>query len=147
MRTPLLLLLCLAVLPKDGRGQQLITARPERVAADRELDPSRSPVFDAESLSRAASTIADDGEHAARVRARDSWSNGILIGAIAGAALLGTVGGIICHLEQEQGGPSCVPDLIRIAAIGGGIGAGAGLAVDAALTAHPGVTIGVRVRF
>ena len=53
---------------------------------------------------------------------------------------LGTFGAFYCHLYQEEGGPSCLSDTLRAAAIGAAIGTGTGLAVDAALTRHPGIT-------
>ena len=55
--------------------------------------------------------------------------------------------GVICKVEQEAGGPSCVPDTLRIAAIGAGIGAGIGFGIDAALTRSPGVSVSIRTRF
>lgn len=78
---------------------------------------------------------------------RDSVKNGAIIGAIAGAVGLGAFGALICHLYQEEGGPSCLPDTLRVAAIGAAIGTGAGVAVDAALTRNAGVAVRVAVRF
>lgn len=65
--------------------------------------------------------------------ARDSLKNGAIIGALIGGGAFGAFAGFLCHLYQEKGGPSCVPDALRFVAIGGAIGAGAGLAVDALL--------------
>ena len=81
-----------------------------------------------------------------RVGSRDSLRNGAIIGAVIGAAAFGTVAGILCHAYQEEGGPSCVPDTLRFAAIGGAIGTGAGLAIDAARTDR-GVTVRLTISF
>ena len=78
---------------------------------------------------------------------RDSLANGTLIGAAIGAAALGVFGGLLCKASQEPTGPSCVGDTFRIAAIGAAIGAGAGVAIDAALTRQGGVRVSVRKRF
>src|SRR5512145_1163420 len=78
---------------------------------------------------------------------RDTLRNGAIIGAVVGAAALGTVAGFYCHLYQEEGGPSCLSDTVRAAAIGAAIGTVAGLTLDAALTRDAGVTIRIGVRF
>ena len=84
---------------------------------------------------------------AQRSSSRDSLKNGAIIGAVVGAVGLGAFGALICHLYQEEGGPSCLPDTLRVAAIGAAIGAGAGVAVDAALTTNTGVAVRVAVKF
>jgi hypothetical protein len=68
---------------------------------------------------------------------RDSLRNGALIGAAVGAAVLGGLAATICHVHRERGGPSCVPDSLRFAAIGGAIGLGAGVVIDVALSSGP----------
>ena len=78
---------------------------------------------------------------------RDTLRNGAIIGAVAGAATLGAVGAIICKVEQEPGVGNCLSDTVRVAAIGAAIGAGAGLAVDAALTRQGGIAVRVGIRF
>ena len=78
---------------------------------------------------------------------RDSLANGTLIGAAIGAAAAGVVGGVICKLFQEPSDPSCVGDAFRVAAVGAAIGAGAGVAIDAALTRQGGVRLSIRKRF
>jgi hypothetical protein len=80
-------------------------------------------------------------------RRKDSLANGAIVGAIAGGLALGVFGGVICKVQQEEGGGSCVPDFLRITAIGAGIGAGVGIGIDAALARGHGVTVGVRARF
>jgi hypothetical protein len=84
---------------------------------------------------------------AQRSSSRDTLKNGAIIGAVAGAAGLGALGALICHLYQEEDGPSCLPDTLRVAAIGAAIGTAAGVAVDAALTRNAGVAVRVSVRF
>jgi hypothetical protein len=69
---------------------------------------------------------------AQRGSSRDSLKNGAAIGAVVGAVGLGALGALICNLYQEEGGASCLPDTLRVAAIGAAIGIGAGVAVDAA---------------
>ena len=78
---------------------------------------------------------------------RDSLKNGTIIGAVVGAVALGVFGGALCNALHEPGEPSCVKDTLRIAALGAAIGAGAGLAVDAARTQRGGVAVSVRFRF
>ena len=87
------------------------------------------------------------GDANAQSRSRDSVKNGAIIGAVVGAAALGTVGGVICNLLHEPGTPSCWSDTLRVAAIGAGIGLGAGVAVDAAFARRQGVAVRVRIRF
>jgi hypothetical protein len=81
-----------------------------------------------------------------RVRARDSLRNGAVIGTVIGAAAFGAFAAALCHAYQEEGGGSCLPDTLQFAAIGGAIGAGAGLAIDAARS-HRGVTVRWAIRF
>jgi hypothetical protein len=81
------------------------------------------------------------------VQTRDSLGNGAIIGALVGGLALGALGGTICKVQQEAGGPSCVPDTLRIAAIGAAIGVGIGIGIDAALTRSPGVSVSIRTRF
>lgn len=82
-----------------------------------------------------------------RERQRDSLKNGAVIGALAGAAALGTFAGVLCKAMQEPGGPSCAADTVRIAAIGAAIGLGAGLAIDASMSRQSGARVSVAVRF
>ncbi|MGH9237699.1 MAG: hypothetical protein ACRD3G_06635 [Vicinamibacterales bacterium] len=80
-------------------------------------------------------------------KSRDSLKNGAITGAMIGAVGLGGLAAFVCQLYQEEGGASCLPDALRGAAIGAAIGTGAGVAVDAALARHGGVTVRVKVRF
>jgi hypothetical protein len=82
-----------------------------------------------------------------RVGPRDSLRNGAIIGAVVGALAFGGFAAVLCHAYQEEGGASCVTDTLRFAAIGAGIGAGAGLAIDAARARHPGVTVQLAIGF
>jgi hypothetical protein len=94
-----------------------------------------------------AEGLVGTAESAQRGSSRDTLKNGAIIGAIVGAVGLGAFGAFICHLYQEEGGASCLPDALRGAAIGAAIGTGAGVAVDAALTRNAGVTVRIGVRF
>ena len=78
---------------------------------------------------------------------RDSLLNGTIIGAIVGAAALGTVAAVICRAQQEPEGPSCVSDALRIAGVGAAIGAGGGLIIDAARARRGGVRLSITARF
>ena len=80
------------------------------------------------------------------IGSRDSLRNGAIIGAVIGAVAVGAVAATLCHAYQEKGGASCVPDALRFAAIGGAIGTGAGLAIDAARTDR-GVTVRLAISF
>ena len=90
-----------------------------------------------------AEELVGRAQPAQRGSSRDTLKNGAIIGAVVGAVGLGAFGAFICHLYQEVGGASCLPDTLRIAAIG----TGAGVAVDAALTRHAGVTARIGVTF
>ena len=81
-----------------------------------------------------------------RVRSRDSLRNGAIIGTVIGAAAFGAFAAALCNAYQEEGGGSCLPDALRFGAIGGAIGAGAGLAIDAARS-HRSVTVRYAIRF
>ena len=81
-----------------------------------------------------------------RSGSRDSLTNGAIVGAAIGAATLGVLAAVLCHAYQEEGGASCVPDAVRFGVIGGAIGAGAGLAIDAARSQR-GVTVRLTIRF
>jgi hypothetical protein len=73
----------------------------------------------------------EDAQTRTRAASRDSLTNGAVIGAAVGAAAF-AFAGVICKAEQEPDGPSCVPDTLRVAAIGAAIGLGAGLVIDVA---------------
>jgi hypothetical protein len=106
--------------------------------------PSR---VDGQRRSLAAGTLVSIAQPAQRGSSRDSLKNGAIIGAVVGAAGAGALAALICNLYQEEGGASCLPDTLRVAAIGAAIGIGAGVAVDAALTRNDGVTVRIKVRF
>jgi hypothetical protein len=79
---------------------------------------------------------------------RDSLKDGALIGAIIGAAALGGFGLFLCHALDDTGGnPDCFPEVLGIAALGAGIGLGAGLAIDVLLARRAAPTVQIRVRF
>ena len=95
---------------------------------------------------RFAGNVRDGTFGQQRLRSRDSLRNGAIIGTVIGAAALGAFAATLCNAYQEEGGASCLPDTLRIAAIGGAIGLGAGLAIDAARS-QSGVTVFVGIRF
>jgi hypothetical protein len=104
------------------------------------------PLVDVQRRSLTTETLIGTAQPAQPGSSRDTLKNGAIIGVVAGAVALGTFGAFYCHLYQEEGGPSCLSDTLRAAAIGAAIGTGAGLAVDAALTRHGGVTIRIRIK-
>ena len=81
-----------------------------------------------------------------RTVARDSLRNGAIIGTVIGAAAFGAFAAALCNAYQAEGDPSCLPDTLRFGAMGGAIGAGAGLAIDAARNQR-GVTLRFAIRF
>lgn len=139
--------LWLLVLPCVAVAQ---TGAPKPLSMDRQLPASArvSPLalaLDRPSLSVRA--LTGRAPLAQRGRSRDSLKNGTIIGAVVGAMALGAFGAVLCNAQQEPGGPSCLTDTLRVAALGAAIGAGAGLAVDAALTRRAGATVSVAIRF
>ena len=140
------LLLCLALVPAPVLGQT-----PHRDVAGVDVR-STAVAFDPTSAGRvprfsiAAERTRVSAQPQRRVKSRDSLMNGVIIGAVIGAVAFGAFTAALCHAYQEQGDPSCVPDTLRVAAIGGAIGTGAGLAIDAARS-HRGVTVRLAIRF
>lgn len=139
---PLALIVCLA-----GSGR-VITAEEEMPTHALTSSALVSPrlVNDQRRL-LAVEGLRGVAQSAQRASSRDTLKNGAIIGAIAGAVGLGALGGLICHLYQEEGDASCWSDTLRFAAIGAAIGTGAGITVDAALTRHAGVAVRVGVAF
>jgi hypothetical protein len=87
-------------------------------------------------------TASNEGVRALqRTVSRDSPLNGAVIGAAIGAVAFGALAATVCHVHRERGGPSCVPDALRFAAIGGAIGLGAGIAIDVARSSGPMVRV------
>ncbi len=117
----------------------------------RERQPARTGRLSAVvfRLDRLPVTGADSRVRAqpAQQGSRDSLKNGAIVGAIVGAAALGTFGGLLCNALQEPGTGNCLRDTLRIAAIGAGIGLGAGLLIDAAFTHRGGARISMRMTF
>jgi len=126
-------------------GAQEETTVPSHAPALAALERPR-PV-DVQSRLLAVERLVGIPQPAQRRSSRDTLKNGAIIGAIAGAAGLGALGGLICHLYQEEGDASCWSDTLRLAAIGAAIGTGAGITVDAALSRHSGVAVRVGVAF
>lgn len=142
-RTPLLAL-CLVLFPSSVLGQP-----PGQHAAAPDVRPAvvaavvRAPRIPTPRDFSKVSTLRSQ-----RSASRDSLKNGGILGASIGAAAFGTLAAILCRAYQEEDGPSCVPDTLKFAAVGGAIGAGIGLAVDAVRTdGRPGVSWRITVRF
>jgi hypothetical protein len=70
---------------------------------------------------------------------RDSLKNGALIGAIIGGIAFGGFVGWLCNALQEPSDPSCLPPAMLYTGVGAGIGAVAGLGIDALFARSPGV--------
>jgi hypothetical protein len=109
--------------------------------------PAPAPGLDLRRSTFAVERLSASAQGAQEPDSPDSLTNGIIIGAIVGAAALGTFAGVLCKAMQEPDGPSCVDDTLRIAAVGAAIGVGAGIAIDAAYLRNGGVTVSVRKRF
>lgn len=141
---PLVLIVCLA-----GPGRALAAEETTPAMASDARTPATFawPRLDVQRWSLAPKGLVGATPLAQRGSPRDTLKNGAIIGAIAGAVGAGAFGALICHLYQEKGDASCWPDALRVAAIGAAIGTGAGVAVDAARTRHPGIGVRIRVAF
>lgn len=140
----LALIVCLA-----GSGRTTAAQEVTPAVSSHTLTPSSfvRRLVDVRPRPFAMEGLAGITQPAQRGSSRDSLKNGAVIGAIAGAVGLGALGGLICHLYQEEGDASCWSDTLRVAAIGAAIGTGAGITVDAALSRHAGVAVRVGVTF
>ena len=74
---------------------------------------------------------------AAAQRNNDSKKNGAIIGAIVGGVALGGFVGFLCNALKEPGDPSCLPWTLLYVGVGAGIGAVAGLGIDALIARQP----------
>jgi hypothetical protein len=108
----------------------------------------------APSLFVPADGVVGSAQPAPRASTRDSLKNGGIVGAIVGAVTSGAVAAVICKLYQEEGGASCLGDILRGALIGAAIGTGVGVAVDvvlprrdAASPRHTAVTMRIAIKF
>jgi hypothetical protein len=91
--------------------------------------PSRSG-----SLRDSIRAAAASAQAPATNRRRDSLANGAVIGAVVGGVTLGVIGGVICNLLHEEGNPPCWRGTLAIGAVGAGIGAAAGVGIDAMIS-------------
>lgn len=140
-----LLALCLVLVPSSVLGQ---ASRPNAVAHDVAPAAAAGGLRAARSSTPPDSIKANGFFRSQRGASRDSLKNGGILGASIGAAAFGSLAAILCRAYQEEDGPSCVPDTVKFAAIGGALGAGIGLAVDAVRTdGRPGVSWRITVRF
>lgn len=78
-------------------------------------------------------------------RSRDSLTNGIVIGAVAGFVAGAGFGRLLCA-AFEEGNTPCWDGMLRVGAFGAAIGAGAGAGIDALMTRQTPLPI-MRVRF
>jgi hypothetical protein len=139
--------LSLLLLATDAVAQ---TGSPKALSMDRQPAASERiapPVVELDGLSLSVRDSTRGAHMTQGARPRDSLKNGTIIGAVVGAIALGAFGAVLCNALQEPEDPSCLPDTLRIAALGAAIGAGAGLAIDAALTRHNGVTVSIAIGF
>ena len=86
------------------------------------------------SLRQSIREAAASAQAPATVRSRDSLVNGAVIGAVTGGVALGVIGGVICTLLHEEGNPPCWRGTLAIGAVGAGIGAAAGVGIDAMIS-------------
>lgn len=98
----------------------------------------------------AVRTIASDEERARLFQTqraeRDTLANGVLIGAILGAAAMGVFATVLCSALHEEGNPPCWRGVLAISAVGAGIGAAAGAGIDAMLYRQRPI-LSVKMRF
>jgi hypothetical protein len=132
-------LLCLALIPTPALAQPPV---PGATA----VPPVPATVRPAPRFIVSAERIRIDAPTQQRVGSGDSLRNGAILGAVIGAAAFGAFAATLCRAYRESGGASCVPDTVKFAAIGGAIGAGAGVAVDAA-RGQRGITVRLAIRF
>ena len=140
-------MLAMLALPSQAVAQPEVLTRPALETHEPAPAPAPQSIFKVDGLQLSARDLGGRPTIVQDVQTRDSVANGILIGAAIGAAAFGTFAGIVCKVQQEPEGPSCMSDTLRIAAIGAAIGAGGGLAIDAALTRQSGVRVSLAVRF
>ena len=95
--------------------------------------PTDAP-FPANSLRESIRAAAASAQAPATAGRRDSLVNGAVIGAVAGGVTLGVIGGVICTLLHEEGNPPCWRGTLAVGAIGAGIGAAAGVGIDAMIS-------------
>jgi hypothetical protein len=139
MRTcALITVFCLVFSPIVASAQQnsSTVAPPRLIISERAV---------ADALAVEQPSIRDD---------RDSLKNGALIGAIIGGIAFGGFVGWLCNALQEPSDPSCLPPSLLYTGVGAGIGAAAGIGIDAlfarpsgapASRQAPGAGFGVRV--
>ena len=82
-------------------------------------------------ISEKAVADALKSEQPAMRERRDSVKNGAVIGAIIGGIALGGFVGWLCNALQEPSDPSCLPPSLLYTGVGAGIGAAAGVGIDA----------------
>lgn len=125
-------------------------------AVQREVSPRSTPAVEAvramPSTGWLATSIASfDGRQQPSPQTRsprDSIKNGALIGAVVGAVALGGFGLFLCHALDDTGGdPDCFPEVLGIAAVGAGIGLGAGVAVDLLFVRQAAPGVRIRISF
>jgi hypothetical protein len=140
-------MLGLAALSGDVAGQSLVPTGPSMFGHAAPVALEWQPLPPDAPRPSAGKAAVGTLRPAQPASPRDTVANGAIIGAVIGAVALGGFGALVCKLEQEEGGASCLPDIVRVAAIGAAIGAGAGLVIDAALTRHADVTLRVGLTF
>ena len=136
--------LSLVVLASDALGQSGVSASRW---ADRQSAPEMlvwPPLAEVQRRSLIADELMGRAQPAPRGPSRDTLKNGAILGAVVGAVAVGSYGAFFCNLYE---GDSCLLDTLRVAAVGAAIGAGTGLAIDAALTRHAGVAVRIGIRF
>jgi hypothetical protein len=123
--------------PMSSAAQQRQMAGGLRSTSDRHSHPGVRPRLGAATLTRARPATAR----------QDSLKNGAVVGAVVGiaAALFGVY---LCNAVGEEGDPPCWRGALALGAIGAGVGAAAGIGIDAARSRQPAIRqIAVHVRF
>lgn len=100
-------------------------------------------VISNEAIARA---LAEERPMIVQQEQRDSLANGAIIGAIVGGVAMGAFGAWICVMTGEEGDPPCWRGILTISALGVGIGAAAGVGIDALAARRTPIPL-IRVRF
>lgn len=116
----------------------VISLATPAIAQERSLDVSAAKLIISDrAIAEGMAAHARSAESAAQPNQRDSVKDGMIIGALVGALLMGTGVGLLCKALQEPSDPSCWKSVGVGGLYGAGIGVAAGAGVDALMTRSP----------
>jgi hypothetical protein len=123
MRFICLLVAMSVATPAIAQERSLDAPAPKLIISDRAIAEGMDP-FDSRTGRGATASVAQGQQ-------RDSVKDGMIIGGIAGAMVMGTGVGLLCKALQESGDPTCW----KAVGVGGLYGAGIGLVLGAGVDA------------